>query len=390
MLKCASVFTFEMDDYEIAASEIKAQLNKIVLLENTIGIVMCHTEFISSGVLKYICESLPFDVVGITTSSQAVNDEMGELILTIFVMTADDVQFKTGVTTCLLEGIEQPARLAYGQASDGMPSPVKLAMVFPPRIIKYAGDSYVNAWESIMPGVPIFGAAATDDTVTFSECETIYHGMNYKTCMPFVLCYGNIHPRFMVGALPEDNTMPYKAEVTKSNGSFVYEINNQSAYQYFENLGLARDGVATDNFLFIPFLIDQKNREDYDGIPVMRVLNAFTQDGAASFRGYVDENSTISMLKCMPDNVLASTRQKISDINALTDVHGVLLLPCIIRRMVVMGVDPLLELNNVKETIHPEIPFMMGYAGGEICPTSVKNGLPVNRFHNYSLIILVV
>ena len=68
------------------------------MLEHTVGILTCHTEFIESGVMQYISENLPFDLVGSTTSSQAVNDEAGDLMLTIFIITADDVRFKPGIT----------------------------------------------------------------------------------------------------------------------------------------------------------------------------------------------------------------------------------------------------------------------------------------------------
>ena len=79
------------------------------------------------------------------------------------------------------------------------------------------------------------------------------------------------------------------------------------------------------------------------------------------------------------------------EINGMPDVNGVLLFPCVIRRAVLLGANkPLLELVTVKETINQEIPFMIGCAGGEICPTSFKDGVPVNRFHNYSLIILII
>jgi hypothetical protein len=88
--------------------------------------------------------------------------------------------------------------------------------------------------------------------------------------------------------------------------------------------------------------------------------------------------------------VLSATRQKIELINGLSDVNGVLLFPCIARRMMTMHNNPLMELETVRDTIRPEIPFMMGYAGGEISPTQVANGIPTNRFHNFSLVILVV
>lgn len=391
MLKCASIYIYEIDDPEIALEEIKAQLKeKITLLEHSVGIIMCHTEFVGTGVLKHICENLPFELAGVTTSSQAVNGEAGELILTIFVMSSDDVCFRTGVTESLSEDIEEPTKSAFDKAAIGVSGLPKLALVFPPLILKYAGDSYINAWKQIIPDVPVFGAIAIDDTLNFEGSMTIHNGESYKTAMSFVLCYGNMNPRFFVGTLPENKVMPYKGEITKSNGPFVQEINNMNAYKYFEDIGFASNGALAENFLFVPFVIDQKKREDYDGIPVVRGHVSFTEDGTAIFRGDVDEGSTFTLLTCDPEDVLSTTRQKIEQINQLPDVNGALFFPCIVRHMLTMRISPLIELETVKDTINPDIPFMMGYAGGEICPTSIRNGIPTNRFHNYSLVILVI
>ena len=74
----------------------------------------------------------------------------------------------------------------------------------------------------------------------------------------------------------------------------------------------------------------------------------------------------------------------------MPDVNGVLMFPCIVRRMMTMQINSLTELESVRNMINPVIPFMVGYSGGEICPTLIKNGVPTNRFHNYSLVILVV
>ena len=391
MLKCASVYTYEIDDPETAFKEIRSQLDeKITLLENTTGVILCHPEFIASGVLKYICKKLPFDLAGTTTSSQTVNGEAGELMLTIFVMTSDDVHFRTGVTEALGENIDLTVKTAFDKAVLGVDRSPKLALIFPPFILKNAGDVYVNAWQKIIPDTPIFGEVAIDDSIAFNESKTIYNGESYETAMPFILCYGNINPRFIIGTFPQDKTMPYKGEITKSNGPLVYEINNINAREYFESIGFVNNGALKENYIFVPFLIDQKKRADYDGIPVVRRLASFTEEGTAVFRGYVDEGSTFTLLTCGTDDVLTITRQKIEQLNDLPDVNGALLFPCIIRRMMIMRLNPQMELEIARDTIRPDIPFMMGYACGEVCPTLMKNDIPTNRFHNYSLIILVI
>ena len=41
MLKCASIYTYEIDDPKLALKELKAQLDaKITLLKNTVGLIM--------------------------------------------------------------------------------------------------------------------------------------------------------------------------------------------------------------------------------------------------------------------------------------------------------------------------------------------------------------
>jgi len=385
MLKCASIYTCEADNPEIALNELKTQLNKkMSLLKNSVGIIMCHAEFIATGVLKYVCENLPFDLAGVTTSSQAVNDGIGELMLTIFVMTSDDTRFAAGVTEALGDDVDGAIKAAYQKTAAGVSESPKLALVFPPFGL-HAGDTYVRAWGKILPRTPVFGTHAIDDTVSFAECETICNGINYKSAMPFILCYGNINPRFLIATYPENSAVSSKADVTKAAGNCVYEINNDIAFKYFDERGFV------ESVKFTPFMIDFLKREDYDGVPVIRGHAAFTDEGAAIFYGDVDEGSTFTLLKSDADDLVEATCRKVREINELPNVNGALLFPCVVRRVALLGIgNPLLELQSAKDAINTEIPFMMGYAGGEICPTSVRNGVPTNRFHNHSLVILVV
>jgi len=388
MLKCAVIYTCEIDDFELAMTELNSQISeKIDLLDNTVGIIMCHLEFIESGILEHVCENLPFDVAGVTTASQATNEIAENLILTIFILTSDDVYFRTGMTGSFDDDIYAPVKTAFENID--LPETPKLAMVFPPLPENHAGDTYVDAWERVIPGVPIFGTFATADTVDFTGGKVIYNGKNNDTCISYIFCYGNIEPRFIVGTFSEANAMPYHGEITKSNGIFVEEINNIKAYQYFEELGLAKDGEPNSLFTFVPFLIDQKNRRDYDGIPILRELVTFNEDGAAIFRGNIDEYSTFKMLQGSFEDVILIAQEKLNEAIRLPDINGILTFSCIARRMMVMQRDSLRELNIAREIVS-EIPFMMGYAGGEVCPTSVKNGIATNRYHDYSFITMII
>ncbi|MCL2873470.1 MAG: FIST C-terminal domain-containing protein [Defluviitaleaceae bacterium] len=388
MLNCASVYTYEIENAEIALLEIKSQLEeKITLLENSIGIIMCHPEFITSGVLKHICDNLPFDAAGTTTTSQAVNDEAGELILTMFVMTADDVRFKSTITDDLNDNINDTVKTAYKKISADEHDPPKLAFIFPPFLVEqYSGDTYIEAWKNILPDTLLFGTLAIDDTLTFKDSETIYNGINKKNAMPFVLCYGNIQPRFLLATLCENSALSLRGVITKSKDNIIYEINHINAQEFFTNaMGLS------ENLLTFPLLIEPPVSDNYDDVPTIRELTFYNEDGAGVLGGNIKEDSTVSLLKFDADSISLPSIPVIEKINDLPDAKGALLFSCVSRRIALMGYNtPLMELQLAKNTIKQDIPFMMGYSGGEICPALNKGGIWSNRYYNYSIVILVV
>ena len=391
MLKCASVYTSEIDNVDAALKEIKSQISdKLELLESTVGIIVCHTEFIVAGTLKQICENLPFDTVGITTAASATNDGIGDYTLSIFIMTSDDTRFISGVTESDSKDLDGSVKAAFIKTTAGVTEPPKLVLTFPPFFPIHLRKEFITAWENVAPKTPVFGSFAADDSVDFSGSETVFNGVSYKDATPFILCYGNINPRFLIGPVPSGNDIPSEGVVTKSKGSLVYEINHIKAYDYLKNLDLKNELTTEDVLLLFPLRADFKSNEDYDGVPVLRTHAGFAEDGAAIFYGDMPEGSTFSFATPQPDDIISSTVQRVEDVNNMSDVNGALFFSSGCRRMVIIGIDSLIELESAKNALDPQIPFLMAYSGGTMCPTSIKNGVPVNRVHAYSLVALVV
>jgi len=387
MLKCTSVFTYEIDRPEVALDEIKAQLDKnIKLLDNTVGIIMCHTEFISTGVLEFICKNLPFDVAGITTASQAVNNEAGELILTIFIMTSDDISFKTGITESLESSLFDPVKKAYDVASKGESGLPGLLLVFTPfHVTIHSGNEYIRTWNEILPSVPLFGTVAVDDTAAFEDSKTIYNGICSDNAMSFVMLYGDINPRFLIATLPEDTVLSLKGKATKTKGNFVYEVNDINTLKFFTDAGIPKK-MAT-----VPLMISPPVSDTNDEVSVIRELFSYTDEGVGILGGDVEEGSTISVLSFKPENIKSTFKNRVERINANKDVNGVLIFSCVSRRKALLAVfeDPA-ELHIARDDIRQDIPFMMGYSGGEFCPVASVAGTLNNRFHNYSAAILLI
>ena len=70
---------------------------------------------------------------------------------------------------------------------------------------------------------------------------------------------------------------------------------------------------------------------------------------------------------------------------------GLLIYSCISRGMT-FGGDQFKEIELVREKLGAgvqsalNVPFMMAFSGGEICPTQVSDDKAINRFHNNAFI----
>jgi len=141
----------------------------------------------------------------------------------------------------------------------------------------------------------------------------------------------------------------------------------------------------------VPLMISPPVSDVRDEVSVIRELFAYTEEGAGILGGDVEEGSTISVLSFKPENIKSTFKNKVEQFNALENVNGVLIFSCVSRRKALQAViDDLAELHIARDEIRQDIPFMMGYSGGEYCPVTLETGKPNNRFHNYSAAILVI
>ena len=393
MIKSATMFTYEVDDPEEAVQEILGQLSSgPPLLKNTVGIIMCDVEFIDTGVLKAVCRALPFPTVGATSAMQAVNGETGDLILTVMVLTSDDVCFEPGLTNSVFDNeLSEATRRAYEtiQQRRGTVDPPAMIFMFPPLRLRCSGDDYVAEWEEICGKIPLFGMLAIEDDIKFEQCATIFNGETYRDGHAFILVYGEIKPRFFVGAIQNKRTLPHTGIITKADGHRLLEINDIRAADYFESIGLAKNGALDSGVQFVPLMVDFKNRPDYDGVSVARIMVHLDEEGAGVCVGAVESGATCSFGTCNPEDALATAEQIAKQIAALPDVQVILMCSCYVRK-VVFGLEPLKEAQMILNVLPKNIPYMLSYAGGEICPTTVTDGQIINHFHNFSFIACVL
>jgi len=377
-----TAYTHEIDDVEAAVAEVLEQLDiEQNMRTNTVGIINCYSEFIDSGVVAALCEALPFDVVGCTTIANATVGELGFTMLNMVMLTGDDVSFSTAVSEDLSDEQERPLQEAYDSALATLGGEVKLVMAYAPIIDHVGGERIVEMLAKACGEAPMFGTLAMDHTEDYHLSQTIYNGEGNRSKLSMILISGNINPRFFVSDIPEDKTLHQKAVVTKSVGNTIIEVNNRPFLEYMSTLGLVADDGSIEGIITIPLIVDYN-----DGTaPVTRAMYRADEEGHAVCGGKIPEGSTLSIGALLPEDVVSTACDLVDEILTAGGGDVLFMYPCL-SRVLVLGFDSEAELKIMRSKLPGDMPYVIGYSGGEICPVHDENGKTINRLHNFSLV----
>ena len=384
MIKMITAKIEEIDDIDIAVSEIEDQLNiSENLLTNSVGILSCYCEFIDTGVVSALASALPFDIVGCTTLGNGTETGSGVMSLCLSVLTSDDVRFTTYMSAPLTSDFDTSKNIiseAYKKAKDSLDGEPKLLIPFLPLLDDLGGDIMLGMLDSASGRIPTFGTLACDQYSDYHATRTICNQKSSKDCISFLLMSGEINPRFLIATISEDNIQSQKAVITDSQGSLLKSVNDVTAANYLKSVGLdTKDGI--EGLSAVPFLINHN-----DGTkPSARVIYMVTEEGYAVAGGAMPIGGTLAVGTLESSDILKTTKKLIEDILKIEAKSCMLMFPCLSRSLI-LGSDMLGELNLIKNCISGKIPYHVCYSGGEYCPVYKSDNTTKNRFHNFSVI----
>jgi hypothetical protein len=380
MIKTLTAFTTEIDDVGAAVSSLLAQLNiGGNLLTNSVGILVCYRDFVETGVVKAICESLPFNVVGMDTLCGATPMGSDALALSLVVLTSDDVEYSAALSDSLEIELEKPLADMYHRASSGLPQRAVLMLTFLPTLLGVPGDLLVEHLDAVSNRVPMFGSQPSDFSTELRNPLVIYNGEAYKDRVAVVLLSGDIRPTFSLTSLSEKKVLHRRAIITSSEGNVLKGVNGLPVMEYMKSLGLVRDGHI-DGTTTMPLIIDLN-----DGAPpLVRVILSQTADGHVIMGGRAPENSTLGVGAIDVEDVLGTVEDLVSG-SRVRGADFVMIISCATRNFV-LGLDNMAEIRRLQASIDVNVPYLFFYSGGEICPILSGEGKMVNRFHNVTMI----
>lgn len=373
MIKSFIVSTREVDEIETAVNEIISALEpEKNLLKNSLGIISCYSEFEETGVLKAVCDALPFDCIGATTALVSACKQTEQIILTVAVLTSDDCGFGT-VSLHIDENYNETIALALNPLFECPGEGPALMLGYFPLTTGVSGDLVINAIDRASGGVPLFGTAATIHNTDYPNAKTILNGEAKTKTVVLGLIYGPVNYSFGIASLDDSITRKLSAVITGSEDNVLTEINNQNFLEYFLELGLPRAIFSLET---LPLIIDTKDST----VPVVRVVISLTPEGHAVCAGAMPQGAGLSIGRVDADDIISTTESAIRPLieNACT----ILSYSCISRYWA-LGAQNMAEAGKVGEMCG-DVNYLFACSGGEICPLPGANGKTVNIYHNYT------
>lgn len=400
-MKTAVACTAEIDDIELAVSELVSEIRKIISFErNSIGIVYCDADVDVAELGRLLNKELGIDIIGLTTTAtverHAGYNDMGVLLS---VLTADDVAFSAGCAG-ELNGDDYPdaIRDAYKKAREKAPEDPKLILTLAPYVMDLTSENYVELLDEASGGVPIFGGVATDH-YDLQYQKTFFNGQEFSRGLVFLLLSGNIKPIFAMkhyfGAKVEK-----KGVITKSTSNLVQRVGDQTFKDFVASMVPVPDEtMVIYNFQSTPFVMELPDYEE-DEQPVVRALCTIDHEtGAGGFLSKMPEGSALYLNVFERSNLSQSCEGALS---ALLDQmaenkeykYSMVFISTCNARHLLMGDAKNLESDIISKTfsdLPAELNAMGFYGFGEICPTGTKSdGRAKNRFHNISFALCAI
>ena len=384
MLKMMTAYTEEVDEVEDGIAEILKQIDLTALKKNSVGLITCHFDFTNSGFIGELCKKLPFSIIGMTTLASANQYGQSMYALSLTVLTSDDVVFESAMTGSLSsDGYHNAIKAVYQEAAKKNPGTPSFILTFFPFIQQVSGALIHKSFDEICGGVPFWGSLATNVDVSFERLHTFHNCDIGKDALAMVLMYGPVDPEFVVISMPTQNIRKNRGQITGSDGCVLKEINGIPPLKYLESLGVS---ILKDAPNVSPLMVYYEGSSE----PVALAIYSTYDDGSMLCGGEMTKGASVAVGEITSESILASAEEGINRVLQTGKRNGAMFLPCV-SRYLMLSPNQNVELALVAEKMGngSVMPFMMGYAGGEISPVKDEAGIVQNRFHNYSFIACV-
>ena len=395
-MRSFQAFTKEVDDIDIAVSELKAGIDTSLFMKNTCGIIFCGFEPDMELLVETLGKEFDFPFFGCTGIGVLSTNGYSQSSISLLVLTADDVEFSIGMTEEInsMNDIHLFAE-TYRECSRRLSTEGKLIFTYVPWLNDIMFDDIVGTIDRESGHVPVYGGIASDGWTFDSTYVFSNEGATQNRGVMMVIG-GNIDPIFTIEHSTTLTTNLHRI-VTKAEGTTVYEVDGKPVTDFVSEMGLITDKTSVIlDFLGTPFLATQKT-DDGDEIDTLRCLGVIDHDKqACGYIGRIDEGSELNMVLISKEDIENSVKAAFDEIfetinKAENYEYSSIFCSSCAARYCLLVADKNAEGRAYEGRLPEGINVQGVYIYGEFCPAKGKyTGGLYNVLSNETFTILAI
>ena len=398
-MESITLYTEEIDDLKEATEELFEQLGDFRFRKNSLGILHFEEDTEYGELYELLSARFDFPIVGCTAMAMFLGEQGYRGVgIAMMILTADDCEFSAGMTEELdVDNYKEEIANTYRALRAHLSSEPKLVITYGGMVHEernVPGDDILAAIEACGPGVPIFGALASD-SFTFEKIGVNCNGRTTCNGQAMVLISGNIEPRFVTNNSVENRSLSSYV-VSESRSNHLMKLENATFVEMLkrENMTVDKENVLAD-YILSPFVL-AVHLPSGDDVEIVRSLSLLNlEDGSGAFLGAVPEGAILSIGLINREDVQKSvdkTFEKVFEFLRQPDnpYHTLICASCGARFFALAG-NTAAEAETYAGKLPKGVSLLGIYGNGEICPIiGNKSGAIYNSFHNFTFTIMMI
>ncbi|MBD2579577.1 FIST N-terminal domain-containing protein [Oscillatoria sp. FACHB-1406] len=345
------------------------------------GILFAAIHFDHAPILQQIQQCFAgIELIGGTTDGE-LSSVLGfqEDSLTLMLFSSDTIEIRAGVGRGVSQDPVAAAQQAIAQATTDLTEPPKLCIALSESLTTRAEGVLQGLKQALGLQVPIVGGL-TADQYRFQQTFQFFQTEVLSNAAPVLLFAGDL--LVSCGVSSGSCAVGKKGRVTKVDKNTVYEIDGQSAYDFYRHyLG----NLLVD--LDIGLAVFEPNQQHFS----LRLPSKESDlaSGKLVFYGDIPEGAIVQIAQTNRNDIL--TAAKLSSQQALAAYPGntpaaALLFSCTVRRRL-LGPKTDREYAIIRDLLAMPIPSCGFYTYGEISPFEIPGE---SQFHNQTFVTLLL
>lgn len=394
-MRSYQAFSDEIDDLDLAVDQIEEQIKTFDLSPKTGCVLYCGSEVNTSELCKKLWDRLHLPFIGTTCLGQFTSNGYREASICLNLFTGEDICFGGGMSGELTsENMIEEIKEAYFEQKKKMDRQEMVIILYVPWYPGVIYDDILDALSEASGGVPIFGGVCSDEW-QFDNCYAMCARGSFRNRAAMLLVGGNFNPKFKT-VLSINWSSENAVTVTKAKGATVYEIDGQSAVDYFSSVGLefVHDNVFSD-CLASPMIFTYTTPEGEDVRIVRNLFMVNKEDGSVTFAGRVLEGSRMTLALTSRVAIKQSINEPCEELlaAALDDssyVHSGMIISSCTGRYCLSVADKNAENASLNKAVESGLIVTGGYLNGEFCPKrNPETGKYITLLNNETFTLMI-